>query len=79
MEQKKKNSEEISGTIFDDVFRTIAQKFPFLFVLLINKVFGTNYSQNTQCLELRNEHYTKDGKIITDSLFCIQDNFYHFD
>lgn len=77
--KQKKNSEEISGTIFDDVFRTIAQKFPFLFILLINKVFGTNYSKSTKCLELRNEHYTKDGKIITDSLFCIQNIFYHFE
>ena len=75
----KKNSEKTSGTIFDDVFRTIAQKFPFLFILLINKVFGTNYSKSTKCLELRNEHYTKDGKIITDSLFCIQNIFYHFE
>lgn len=30
---------EVHGTIFDDVFRTIAQKMPALLIPLINEVF----------------------------------------
>ena len=38
------NSENAGfNTIFDDVFRTIAQKIPDLLIPLINEVFGTDY------------------------------------
>ena len=36
---------ESFNTIFDDVFRTIAQKMPFLLIPLINEVFGTAYTE----------------------------------
>ena len=39
----EKNTTEHS-TIFDDVFRTIAQKMPQLLIPLINEVFHTSYS-----------------------------------
>ena len=48
-------------TVFDDVFRTIAQKMPFLLIPLINEVFGTAYAENQKFLQLRNEHYEKFG------------------
>ena len=51
------------STIFDDVFRTIAQKMPQLLIPLINEVFHTNYSEDTDFEQLRNEHYEKYGKI----------------
>lgn len=41
LEQERENG---GSTIFDDVFRTIAQKMPFLLIPLINEVFGTEYS-----------------------------------
>ena len=34
------------STVFDDVFRTIAQKMPQLLIPLINEVFHTNYIEN---------------------------------
>lgn len=37
LEQGNENS---GSTIFDDVFRTIAQKIPYLLIPLINEVFG---------------------------------------
>ena len=37
---------EVHGTIFDDVFRTIAQKMPYLLIPLINEVFQTNYPED---------------------------------
>ena len=49
------------STIFDDVFRTIAQKMPQLLIPLINEVFHTSYSEEEQFEQLRNEHYEKYG------------------
>ena len=44
------------STIFDDVFRTIAQKMPQLLIPLINEVFHTSYSEKKPFEQLRNEH-----------------------
>ena len=70
---------EVHGTIFDDVFRTIAQKIPYLLIPLINEVFQTNYSEDIHFQQLRNEHYEKLGKIITDSILQIEDCTYHLE
>ena len=52
------------STIFDDVFRTIAQKMPQLLIPLINEVFHTSYSEEEHFEQLRNEHYEKYGTVI---------------
>ena len=70
---------EVHGTIFDDVFRTIAQKMPYLLIPLINEVFQTNYAEDIHFQQLRNEHYEKFGKIITDSILQIEDCTYHLE
>ena len=67
------------STVFDDVFRTIAQKMPQLLIPLINEVFHTNYSEDTDFEQLRNEHYEKYGKIITDSIIRIGPHLYHIE
>jgi len=72
-------SQNGDGTIFDDVFRTIAQKMPFLLIPLINEVFGTNYSEDQEFEQLRNEHYEKFGKVITDSIIKIGGHLYHIE
>ena len=72
-------NKEVHGTIFDDVFRTIAQKMPYLLIPLINEVFQTNYSEDIHFQQLRNEHYEKLGKIITDSILQIEDCTYHLE
>ena len=72
-------AKEVHGTIFDDVFRTIAQKMPFLLIPLINEVFQTNYPEDIHFHQLRNEHYEKLGKIITDSILQIEDHTYHLE
>ena len=59
------------STIFDDVFRTIAQKMPQLLIPLINEVFHTSYSEDEPFEQLRNEHYEKFGTVITDSFRII--------
>ena len=68
-----------NSTVFDDVFRTIAQKMPQLLIPLINEVFHTNYSEDEDFEQLRNEHYEKYGKIITDSIIRIGRHIYHIE
>ena len=70
------NIDAPKSTIFDDVFRTIAQKLPQLILPLINEVFHTSYEQQ-DITQLRNEHYEEFGKIITDSIFLIRGHRYH--
>ena len=67
------------STIFDDVFRTIAQKMPQLLIPLINEVFHTSYSEEEHFEQLRNEHYEKYGTVITDSIIRIGGHIYHLE
>ncbi len=75
----EQGNENGSSTIFDDVFRTIAQKMPYLLIPLINEVFGTAYSDEQEFEQLRNEHYEKFGKVITDSIIRIGGHIYHIE
>ena len=74
----EKNTTEHS-TIFDDVFRTIAQKMPQLLIPLINEVFHTSYSDKDHFEQLRNEHYEKFGTVVTDSIIRIGNHIYHLE
>ena len=67
------------STIFDDVFRTIAQKMPQLLIPLINEVFHTSYSEEEPFEQLRNEHYEKFGTVVTDSIIRIGSHIYHLE
>ena len=68
-----------SGTVFDDVFRTIVDRFPDLFIPLINEVFGTNYSGDERVRILKNEHFEEHHKLITDALFEIGGRLYQIE
>ncbi len=78
-EDLRQPNEAQNSTIFDDVFRTIAQKMPFLLIPLINEVFGTEYSDKQEFEQLRNEHYEKFGKVVTDSIIRIGGHLYHIE
>lgn len=69
----------MSRTIFDDVFRTMVEKLPYLAVPLINEVFETSYPENVEITQLRNEHQQEDGEIITDSCLLIGKKMYHIE
>ena len=56
----EKNTTEHS-TIFDDVFRTMIEKMPYLAIPLINDVFHTSYPEDVKITQLRNEHQQEDG------------------
>ena len=69
----------MNNTIFDDVFRTMIEKMPYLAVPLINEVFHTSYPENVKITQLRNEHQQEDGEIITDSCLLIGKKMYHIE
>ena len=68
-----------TATIFDDVFRTMTEKFPELVIVLINEVFGTEYSCKEPVVQMRNEHQTEAGRKITDSYLQIRGESYHLE
>ena len=70
---------QMNNTIFDDVFRTMIEKMPYLAVPLINEVFHTSYPQDVPIIQLRNEHRQENGEIITDSCLKIGDKLYHIE
>lgn len=63
----KNDNETLHNTIYDDVFRTIVDKMPKLLIPVINEVFHTDYSQNEEIDFLKNENYSTDGKVVTDT------------
>ena len=69
----------MSRTIFDDVFRTMVEKLPYLAVPLINEVFKTSYPENVEITQLRNEHQQENGEIITDCCLKIGRKLYHIE
>ena len=66
-------------TIFDDVFRTMCQKMPYLLIPLINEVFGTTYSDKEPIVQIRNEHFEKGKEIISDAILRINECTYHIE
>ena len=66
-------------TVFDDVYRTMVQKMPELMIPLINEVFHTNYPEDIEKAQLRNEHLEIQKKLITDSILNIAGNTYHIE
>ena len=69
----------MNNTIFDDVFRTMIEKMPYLAVPLINEVFHTSYPQDVPIIQLRNEHRQENGEIIMDFCLKIGDKLYHIE
>lgn len=85
MEQQRKkvfieeSKEATDNTVFDDVFRTMLERIPEIMIPLINEVFGTHYAENEIITQLKNEHYTKGGVIITDCILDICGKQYHLE
>lgn len=71
--------EKETSTIFDDVFRTMVEKMPYLFIPLINEVFCQQFALDEPINLLKNEHMTPNGKKVTDSCFLIENKRYHIE
>jgi len=68
-----------TSTPYDDAFRTLMNDCPKLLILLVNEIFGKNYTGNEEIIQHPNEHFInqQDGKSqkrITDSSFTIIDS-----
>jgi len=66
-------------TIFDDVFRTMKEKMPFLLIPLVNEVFGTDYKADDIVTHTADTHMTQSGKRITDACTYISNRCYHIE
>ena len=66
-------------TIFDDVFRTMMEKMPYLAIPLINEVFHTSYAEDAKIIPLHNEYHGEGGEIITDTVLLLGDKIYHLE
>lgn len=66
-------------TIFDDVFRTMIEYMPQLIIPLINEVFHTDYGDDVEVVQLRNEQHGKDSERIMDTRVVIQGIRYHIE
>ena len=62
-EKNYNNNSNISSTPYDDVFRTMIEKMPYLAVPLINEVFHTSYPENVPIVQLRNEPSRKTERL----------------
>ena len=69
----------MDDNIFDDVFRTIVYKLPYLVVPLINEAFGTSYPDDVKIERLQNESFDSDAENerITDTYLKIEGHLYH--
>lgn len=62
-------------TIFDDVLRTIQERLPKLLIPLVNEVFGTTYSNDTEVTRLPEEYQKLLSKVVADS--CNQKAYFY--
>lgn len=56
-----------NSTIFDDVLRTIQERLPQLLIPLVNEVFQTSYTKDTEVVRLPDNYQKILSKVITDS------------
>lgn len=76
---QKKTTGKQQSTVFDDVYRTMVQKMPELMIPLINEIFHTDYPEDIEKAQLRNEHLEIQRKLITDSILNISGKTYHIE
>ncbi len=69
----------MKGSIFDAVFHTLAIKMPWIIIPLINHVFGMNIPMDAHIIQLRNEFYEREGRLIRDLTYLILDRIFHFE
>ena len=67
------------STIFDDVLRTIQERLPQLLIPLVNEVFGTSYTMDTEVTRLPEEYQKVISKVIADSCNKVDKLVYHIE
>ena len=66
-----------NNTIYDDVYKTMLEKFPELIIPLVNEEFHQNYPMNAKIESLNLESHKEEGHVIADSVFKIENHIYH--
>lgn len=74
---KEMQKDKEPRSVYDDTYRTIVAKMPQYIVPLINEMFGTSYQDDTEVIQIRNEHTDRGDTIITDSKFLVDGHLYH--
>ena len=77
MENEERNGPY--GSIFDEAFRKMMEKMPRLVVSLVNEMFGTEYPDDAEVIQLRNEHHEINGTLVTDALIGIGGRLFHIE
>ena len=76
-ELEHKDSDQVSDTIYDDVIRSICERFLWMLIPLVNHTLGTNYSREAKIRLLPNEHHNvisnKMDTRVTDAYFEIEE------
>lgn len=78
-ETKEKTRAPSTSTVFDDVFRTMVEKMPFLVILFVNVVFGEHHPLDAEIRLLPVVFTTLNGTRILDSLLQIGGKAYHIE
>ena len=74
------NRSDPGNTPFDDVFKTMQERMPFLMISVLNDVFGTDYDLDSEnVVQLNAEHHTYNGKRYEDSRICIAGKKFHLE
>ena len=69
-----------SNTPFDDAFKTLQERAPFLLLPVLNEVFGTAYDIDSENLIQKNgEHHTRKGRLYEDSRFTVSGEVFHLE
>ena len=65
--------------IFDDVLRTMQERLPELLIPLVNEVFHTSYTKETEVTRLPEGYQKLVSKVVADSCSLLGKRIYHFE
>ena len=77
--KRKPGKRVVSKKIYDDAFKTMANKLPELFLGLINYVYQSDYGPETVITRLECTEKTRNGRIAMDVFLQIGDMRYHIE
>ena len=74
------NQDSGINTPFDDTFKTLQERAPFLMIPVLNEVFGTTYNLDSEdFIQLSAEHHTAHKTLYEDSRFSLFGEKFHLE
>ena len=77
--ERKSGNGADGDSIFDEAFRKMIEGLPPLVISLVNEMFGTDYAEDEEVVQLRNEHHEVNGTLIADALVEIHGKLFHIE